>query len=70
MITYKTLIFSAIFTVILADSNPKLTEGVEDRDKSKYIVLNIYYMRVIVIRWDSITEVYKILNPVHKYFVH
>ena len=51
MITYKTLVFSAIFTVILADSNPKLTEGVEDRDKSKYIVLNIYYMRVIVIRW-------------------
>ena len=36
MITYKTLVFSAIFTVILADSNTKRTKGVEARDKSKY----------------------------------
>ena len=38
MINYKTLIFSAIFTIILADSGTKISKGVGNRDKSKYIL--------------------------------
>jgi len=41
MITYKTLVFSAIFTVILADSNTKHTKGVEARDKKVFSLFTV-----------------------------
>ena len=30
------------------------------------IIITIYYMRVVVIRWDNITVVYKKFYPGHK----